>query len=378
MAEQDAVVEEGASGGGGVDEGGSATLFVGGDVIEPEPQVGFLVDLLAQGVERPFDAGGGRSDLAGAGPEPAVGPFETLPGGGKPFACDLSGGRGAGECGGDPVELGGPVGGDGGFEASEGVVAVVGGVAESVGAVGERVAGSGARDDCGGPVLGELFPEAVDLGPAPAFGAGEGVGVGLGAKEAVDVVAGGGHRCGGLARPVGGRSGVPVKPAPFGPPMGSEDAQGAELVSLAFGSGQVQAGLGLLPLGLVEGVPGPAEVAGPVGWPAVEDVEVLGDLGAETAVGGVGVGDRGQAGVGGSGQGGEDVLVGGAGVGGAAAVVEVDDRGGVPGVGGLAGPGLADVAPEGVEGWCAEQVDGFPRAALGAVDGADPGVGQVG
>jgi hypothetical protein len=215
-------------------------------------------------------------------------------------------------------------------------MAVVGGVAEPVGAVGERVAGPGARDDGDGPVLGQLFPEAVDLGPAPAFGAVEGFGVGLGAGEAVDVVASGGHGRSGLVHPVGGRSGAPVEPAPFGPPTVSEDAQGAELVSLAFGSGQVPAGLGLLPLGRLERLPGSAEVAGPLGWPAVEDLEVLGDLGPEAAVGGVGVGDRGQARVRGAGQGGEDVLVGGAGVGDAAAVVKVDDRGRVPGVGGLA------------------------------------------
>jgi hypothetical protein len=35
VAEQDAVVEEGAQGGCRVGEGGSATLFVGDDVFEP-------------------------------------------------------------------------------------------------------------------------------------------------------------------------------------------------------------------------------------------------------------------------------------------------------------------------------------------------------
>ena len=50
---------------------------------------------------------------------------------------------------------------------------------------------------------------------------------------------------------------------------------------------------------------------------------------------------------------------------------------GVPGVGGLAGAGLAGVAPVGVQGGAAQQVAGLPGAALGAVDGAGPGVRQV-
>ena len=58
----------------------------------------------------------------------------------------------------------------------------------------------------------------------------------------------------------------------------------------------------------------------------------------------------------------------------------VDDRhpGGVPGVGGLAGTGLAGVAPVGVQGGAAEQVAGFPGAALRPVDRACPGVRKVG
>ena len=50
---------------------------------------------------------------------------------------------------------------------------------------------------------------------------------------------------------------------------------------------------------------------------------------------------------------------------------------GVPGVGRLPAPGLADVAGQAVQGRGAEQVDLVPGAALGAVDGAGPGVGKV-
>ena len=47
-------------------------------------------------------------------------------------------------------------------------------------------------------------------------------------------------------------------------------------------------------------------------------------------------------------------------------------------MGGLAGAGLAGVAPVGVQGGAAEQVAGLPGAALGPVDGTGPGVRQVG
>ncbi len=58
----------------------------------------------------------------------------------------------------------------------------------------------------------------------------------------------------------------------------------------------------------------------------------------------------------------------------------VDDchPGGVPGVGGLTGTGLAGVAPVGVQGGAAEQVAGLPGAALRPVNRARPGVRQVG
>ena len=65
-------------------------------------------------------------------------------------------------------------------------------------------------------------------------------------------------------------------------------------------------------------------------------------------------------------------------VGQGAAVVDDGDPGGVPGVGGLAGTGLAGVAPVGVQGSAAEQVAGFPGAALRPVDRARPGVREVG
>ena len=59
-----------------------------------------------------------------------------------------------------------------------------------------------------------------------------------------------------------------------------------------------------------------------------------------------------------------------------AAVVHDGHPGGIPGVGGLAGARLAGVAQVGVQSGTAEKVAGLPGAALGAVDGASPGVGH--
>jgi hypothetical protein len=57
----------------------------------------------------------------------------------------------------------------------------------------------------------------------------------------------------------------------------------------------------------------------------------------------------------------------------------VDDchPGGVPGVCGLTGTGLAGIAAVGVQGGAAEQVAGLPGAALRPVDRARPGVRNV-
>ena len=74
----------------------------------------------------------------------------------------------------------------------------------------------------------------------------------------------------------------------------------------------------------------------------------------------------------------EDELLGVALVGEDAAVVDLGDAGDVPGVGGLAGAALADVAGEPLEGGGAEEVGLGPGAALDALDGAGPGVGAVG
>ena len=104
---------------------------------------------------------------------------------------------------------------------------------------------------------------------------------------------------------------------------------------------------------------------------------MFGDPVAKLAVEGPGVAAGGQGGVGLAGQRVGDLLGGVALVGQDPAVVDGDELGGVPGVGGLAGAGLAGVAPVGVQGGAAQQVAGLPGAALRPVDGAGPGVRQV-
>jgi hypothetical protein len=86
---------------------------------------------------------------------------------------------------------------------------------------------------------------------------------------------------------------------------------------------------------------------------------------------------RGEADVGLSPQGGQHQLGAVTVVGQLAAVVEGGHRPGVPGVGGLAAAALAHIAAEDVEGAGAQEVDDVPRAALGALDGPGPGVGDV-
>ena len=102
-----------------------------------------------------------------------------------------------------------------------------------------------------------------------------------------------------------------------------------------------------------------------------------GDQLAQFGVDGPRVVDGGHRGVGDAGQGDGDLVVGVGIVGEAAAEVDGRQGGGVPGVGGVDGAGLGGVAAVGVERGGAEQVDVVPGAALGAVDGACPGVGHV-
>ncbi len=115
-----------------------------------------------------------------------------------------------------------------------------------------------------------------------------------------------------------------------------------------------------------------------VGGSAGQNPLVFGDLLTQLPVEGPRVASGGQGGIGLAGQRVGDLLGRVALVGEDPAVIDHGQPGGVPGVGGPAGAGLAGVAPVGVEGGAAEQVAGLPGAALGAVDGAGPGVGQVG
>jgi hypothetical protein len=101
---------------------------------------------------------------------------------------------------------------------------------------------------------------------------------------------------------------------------------------------------------------------------------VGGDDGAQVAIETPGVVGGGHGGVGEAGEGGGHLFGAGAPVGEPATVIPVVEGGGVPGVGGVPGAGLAGVTAVGVEGGGAQEVCVVPGAALGAVDGAGPGV----
>ena len=104
---------------------------------------------------------------------------------------------------------------------------------------------------------------------------------------------------------------------------------------------------------------------------------MLGPLLEETSDA-LGVVVGGEAGVGDTEEGVEDLPVGGALVSEDAAVVEVGEAGDVPGVGGVLGAALADVAGEAFQRRGAEEVHLGPGPALDPVDGTGPGVREVG
>ena len=110
---------------------------------------------------------------------------------------------------------------------------------------------------------------------------------------------------------------------------------------------------------------------------AGEDLLVFGYLVAQLPVEGPGVAAGGQGGIGLAGQSLGDHFGRVALVGQDPSVVDGDEWFGVPGVGGLAGAGLAGVAPVGVQGGAAQQVAGLPGAALGSVDGPGPRMRHV-
>ena len=159
-----------------------------------------------------------------------------------------------------------------------------------------------------------------------------------------------------------------------GPGEAGERSEGVEIGSgrrqTVFDVAEVVASVG-------GGLAGVVEFSGAIEGPLVEDGVVGVDDVPESAVGGPRVVDGGQRGVGDPGEGGGDVLVAGALVGEAAAVITIVHERGVPGVGGVAGAGLAGVAAVGVQSGGAQQVDVVPSAAFGAVDGARPCVRQV-
>ncbi|HEV8116364.1 MAG TPA: hypothetical protein VGP53_09015 [Acidimicrobiales bacterium] len=178
----------------------------------------------------------------------------------------------------------------------------------------------------------------MDLVGAPPLGGDEPVGRLLFLGEPGHLGAGVGHLVGGVLQAGGGPVEVLVEPVPVGPACGPQDRQRSEVVPAVGATVVIGDSASMLLLDLPEPARSGGQLGGPVGGPVVPHPQVPVDLGADVPVHRVGVGDRRHRPFRRAGQSDSDRLAGGAVVDYFAAVVEGADRGGVPGVGGLAGP----------------------------------------
>lgn len=272
--------------------------------------------------------------------------------------------------------------GDGG-EVALGRVAVAAGengagAAETVEAVGEGVVLVHGGEDGVGPVVGELAVDAGDLVVAPlvrrrpppvlllrdAGTAGERT---IGTQLLLDGVE---PFDGGVA----GREKSGVGSAGFG----SKLAETAGLGELSFDASEFAPGPSRFLLAALRG--GRVSSVGQrrIRRGGSEGGFVLGPLGPEASIEHPRVVGSGEGPIRDTGRGGENLLVGRARINDDVAVLLTAQLAeGVPGVGGPSAAALADVGGEAVEVGGGEQVDLLPGAALGTVDRAGPGVGEV-
>lgn len=194
-----------------------------------------------------------------------------------------------------------------------------------------------------GPEFLEGLLEAGDLG----FGFADVVG------EGVDLVDGGGLLVAAAAAELG---------------------EGTELLEALPGAVEPVVGPGELPPGVLQGQLSPAEGRVPIRRPMLEEGPELGALGSRR----LGASWMAKPVFGLPTEGVEDSPLGAPLVRDDAPMVDLDQAGDVPGVGGMTGAALAGVAGKASESGGAEEVDLGPGAALDAVDGACPGVGAVG
>ena len=267
---------------------------------------------------------------------------------------------------------------DAGFDVAQVARHRLAGGAQLVDAVGEGIVGPNTAGDHVGPVMIETGAQGGDLASTPAIGLLEAIMGRLAHLAAahtwLTAVAVAARACSAASRSSTSlachrrRSARPWRLSPLSAPIASSRSRvPATIESLLDWRSRARASSWSARATA-------AERSG--GWP-VEDRPMGFDPGDQLALDDERVGVGGQPGIGLSGQSGGHLLGGAAPIGQHPAVVARGDGGGVPGVSGLAGPGLAAVAPVGVEGRAAQQVTALPGAALGAVNRASPSVRHV-
>ena len=264
-----------------------------------------------------------------------------------------------------------------GFDLGELAGEVAAADAQSFDAVGEGLIGADTGESDVGPVLVEPVPQRVDLVASPTVSVFMAVVGGLFSGEPLDSDLGGGGGSG--SSDDCGASAVQsvVELLTFGATVSGERGEPADPVEVV--ADVVDSGLGRREgrSGRGELADGVVELRVSIGRLTVEDVPVGCDQLTQLGVNGPRVADGGHGRLGDTGERDRDLPFRVRFVGEPAAEVDGRQRRGVPGVGGVDGAGLGGVAAVGVEGGGAEQVGVVPGAALGAVDGACPGMGHV-
>jgi hypothetical protein len=237
--------------------------------------------------------------------------------------------------------------------------------------------GADARQRDVGPVLIESVPCIVHCLAAPAVRLFVVVMGGLFAGEPRHQCFGSGDRSGGVDGDRVPRHQLVFQCATFGSPVAGEPGERALVVEAVADSVERVVGGGEVRVGGRRGSTGRLELRLPVGGLTVEHVSVHGDDLAQLGVDTPRVVDGGHGGVGDARERVGDLAVRVGIVGKSSAVVDGRHHCGVPGVGGLPGPGLRGVPAVGVERGGAEEMHVVPGTALGAVNGARPGMRHI-
>jgi hypothetical protein len=276
------------------------------------------------------------------------------------------------------VELGGPVDWDSGVEVPQVFGRRNASVAELVDAVSERVSCLRASGDDLSPVVVKLAVQAGDVVLPPALGRLEALQDPLFVAQPADAAGNVIPLVPGGASPLGVVAQLVLHQAALLSPSSRQPGQRAHRRQPGGRPGNDCLSVGQAALGCLEVLGRRGKDFLAANRPVRQHSFVFGDPLAELAVEDPGVAAGGQGWVGVTGKRPGNLVGRPPLVGEGTAVVDDGDPGGVPGVGGLAGTGLAGVAPVGVQGGAAKQVAGLPGATLRPVDGTGPGVREVG